>query len=55
MKRLGRLAEARASASFLPTLQPMATIRMLRSSMPVRRPEDMARYLDGSRKAGLPE
>ena len=52
---LGRADEAREAVRALVVVQPDATVSKLKSIMPMRRPEDMARYLDGLRKAGVPE
>lgn len=51
----GRVDEAREAVSELLAAQPDATVSKLKSLMPMRRPEDLARYLDGLRKAGMPE
>ena len=52
---LGRADEAREAVRELLATQPFATVSKLKTLMPMRRPEDMARYLDGLRKAGVPE
>jgi tetratricopeptide (TPR) repeat protein len=52
---LGRAEEAHEAGSTLLTLQPDATIQNLQKLMPLKRDKDMAVYLDGLRKAGLPE
>jgi hypothetical protein len=36
-------------------LEPTLRISNLRDQIPYRRPEDLARFADGLRKAGLPE
>ena len=51
----GRAEEAAKAARALLELQPGATIRQFRTLMPLKRPEHMARYLDGLRKAGIAE
>jgi len=53
--QLGRTDEARAALDQLQCLVPGQTIAAARSQLPLKRPEDMERYLDGLRKAGLPE
>ena len=53
---LGQLDEARAARERLQALLPHLTIAQLRESLPYfKKPEDMDRYLEGLRKAGLPE
>jgi len=52
---LGRTEEAAEALRTLLTLQPNATIPTLRAIMPLRRAEHMATYLDGLRRAGVPE
>ena len=52
----GRLGEAAVAREKLQTLLPHLTIAQLRESLPYfRNPEDLERYLEGLRKAGLPE
>jgi hypothetical protein len=43
------------SATHLRELEPTLRISNLRDQIPYRRPEDLARFADGLRKAGLPE
>jgi adenylate cyclase len=53
---LGRLKDAAAAREKLQDLQPNVTIAQLRESLPYfKNPEDLERYLEGLRKAGLPE
>ena len=52
---LGRMEEARAAVHTLLTLQPDATVPILQDLMPLKLDEHMAVYLDGLRKAGIPE
>lgn len=52
---LGRLDEARAEVAWLLTRQPDLTLRWIESYHPLVRREDRRRYVDGLRKAGLPE
>ena len=51
----GRLAEAQKAMARLRQLDPELRISNLTELIPVRRPEDFARWEDGLRKAGLPE
>ena len=53
---LGRLTEAEAAREKLQELLPHLTIEQLRESLPYfKDPDDLERYLDGLRRAGLPE
>jgi TolB-like protein/tetratricopeptide (TPR) repeat protein len=52
---LGRTDEAAKALRALSELQPGAKIAQFRSLMPLKRPEHMERYLDGLRRAGVPE
>jgi len=52
---LGRKEEASESLRLLLTLQPNATVTKLRELMPLKHAQNMDLYLDGLRKAGLPE
>lgn len=52
---LGRADEARAAVRALIALQPDATVRGLECLVPLRDARHMDRFLDGLRKAGLPE
>jgi tetratricopeptide (TPR) repeat protein len=53
---LGRLTEAEAARARLQELLPHLTIAQLRESLPYfKNPDDLERYLDGLRKAGLAE
>jgi TolB-like protein len=51
----GRIDEARAALDQYLRLVPGQTVETLRTQVPFKRPEDMERYLDGLRKAGMPE
>jgi adenylate cyclase len=51
----GRLEEARKAMVRLCEIDPACRIANLKDFTPLRRPEDMARYIEGMRKAGLPE
>ena len=51
-----RMAEAREAIARLREIDPALRLSNLsRVAPPVRRPEDLARYTEGLRKAGLPE
>jgi hypothetical protein len=53
---LGQIAEAVAARQKLQELQPHVSIAQLRESLPYFKEADtMERYLEGLRKAGLPE
>jgi adenylate cyclase len=53
---LGRLKDAAVAREKLQDLQPHLTIAQLRESLPYfKNPEDLERYLEGLRRAGLPE
>ena len=49
----GRLEEARNAIARLRQLNPTPHISNLKNQIPLRRPEDLARYTEGLRKAGL--
>jgi adenylate cyclase len=51
----GRMDQARRATARLLQLDPAFRVSMLKDITPLRRPEDLARYADGLRKAGLPE
>jgi len=53
---MGRLTEAEAAREKLQELLPHLTIEQLRESLPYfKDPDDLERYLDGLRRAGLPD
>jgi len=51
----GRLEEASQAMERLREIDPALRISNLRDRHPIRRPDDLARFADGLRKAGLPE
>ena len=51
----GRLTEAQQAMSRLRQLDPALRISNLNEVLPLRRPEDQAKFADALRKAGLPE
>ena len=51
----GRLEEARNAIARLRQLNPTPHISNLKNQVPLRRPEDLDRYAEGLRKAGLPD
>ncbi len=51
----GRMEEARRAAQHLHELDPALRVSDLKDWLPIRRPEDFARWSEGLRKAGLPE
>ncbi|MDR3538855.1 MAG: BTAD domain-containing putative transcriptional regulator [Acetobacteraceae bacterium] len=52
---LGRRGEAEQIRNTLLALEPGFTVRQAITRSPIARPEDLARYADGLRRAGLPE
>lgn len=54
-ERAGRIEEARAAIAELGQVAPDITIETTRAQLPWQDPGDTERYLDGLRKAGLPE
>ncbi len=51
----GRLEQAQNATARLRQLDPAGRVSNLKDVLPLRRPEDLARYEEGLRKAGLPE
>jgi len=51
----GRIERARNALSRLRHIDPALRVSNLGDLTPLQRPEDMARYADAMRKAGLPE
>ena len=51
----GRIEKAQKIAARFHQLNPGFRVSNIKDHIPFRRPEDLARYLDGMRKAGLPE
>jgi len=51
----GEIAEAEDAMAHLRRLDPALRTSNLLESFPIRRPEDLARFADGLRRAGLPE
>jgi len=51
----GRLEDAQKAMARLREIDPTVRVSDLRDLMPRRRPEDVARYAEGLRKAGLPD
>lgn len=52
---LGRVKDARAAMVKFRVLEPQASIELYARTEPFKRKEDLERYLEGLRKAGLPE
>jgi TolB-like protein/Tfp pilus assembly protein PilF len=52
---VGRIEKAQKIAARLRQLDPEFRVSSVKDYLPFRRPEDLARYEDGLRKAGLPE
>ena len=53
--QLGRIADARAALEEAARIMPDATIGSLRTQLPFKDPAHLDRYMEGLRKAGLPE
>jgi len=51
----GRMLEAQKAMARLRQIDPALRVSNLKELTPLRRPEDVARYAEGMRKAGLPE
>jgi hypothetical protein len=51
----GRLEEAQQTMTRLRQLDPALRVSNLKDQIPLRRSDDLARYEEGLRKAGLPE
>jgi TolB-like protein/class 3 adenylate cyclase/tetratricopeptide (TPR) repeat protein len=51
----GRLNDAKSAVGRLAEIDPDFTVSSFRDRLPLRRPEDLARYEEGFRLAGLPE
>jgi len=51
----GRIGAARATMARVRGLDPTFLVQHVRGVTPLRRPEDLARYEDALRKAGLPD
>jgi hypothetical protein len=51
----GRLDEAQRAMSHLRELDPTFRVSSLAGWLPLQRSEDIARFADGLRRAGLPE
>ena len=52
---LGRIDEARRALGEILRLRPDYSRRLVEASFPYRHREDLERYLEGLRKAGLPD
>ena len=52
---VGRVEEAKGAVERFVELVPYASIAFVRATIPAARSEDLERFLDGLRKAGLPE
>jgi hypothetical protein len=52
---MGRLDDAEWEAQEVLTLQPEATLGQRRGIIPYKKQADIERYIEGLRKAGIPE
>jgi len=52
---IGRMEKAQQVMERLRQIDPVLRVSNLGDLTPLRRPEDIARYAEGMRKAGLPE
>jgi adenylate cyclase len=55
LSELGRLDEAKAALADYLRLVPGATVAATRAQLPLKRPEDLDRYVQSLRRAGLPD
>jgi TolB-like protein/Flp pilus assembly protein TadD len=51
----GRISEAQAALEIIRKLQPDVSASLLRRTLPYSSPENLEKFIDGLRKAGLPE
>jgi hypothetical protein len=51
----GRTNDARQAMQHLRQLDPALRVSNLKDWLPIQRPEDLATFMDGLRRAGLPE
>jgi adenylate cyclase len=51
----GRIEQAQKMMTRLRQIDPMLRVSNLKDLTPLRRPEDLVRFAEGLRKAGLPE
>jgi hypothetical protein len=51
----GRLAEAQKAMARMRQIDPALRVAGLKDLVPFRRPKDFARYVEGLRRAGLPD
>jgi len=52
---MGRIEEAQKIMARVRELDPAFRVSNVKDWVPLRRPDDLARFEDGLRKAGLPE
>jgi adenylate cyclase len=55
LSRLGRIDEAKAALAEFLRLAPGSTVASTKAQVPLKKPEDLERYLEALRRAGLPE
>lgn len=55
LSQLGRIDEATAALAEFLRLAPDATVTSIKAQVPLKRPEDLKRYIDALKQAGLPD
>jgi tetratricopeptide (TPR) repeat protein len=55
LSQLGRIDEAKAALAEFLRLSPDATVTSTKAQVPLKRPEDLERYIDALKQAGLPD
>jgi tetratricopeptide (TPR) repeat protein len=53
LSQLGRIDEAKAAFAEFLRLAPDATVTSIKAHVPLKRPEDLERYIDALKRAGL--
>jgi adenylate cyclase len=55
LAHLGRIEEARAAKDEILRIMPNESLRLVRAALPSANPDRIERFIDGLRKAGVPE